>query len=209
MIEQVFGWLTALGDDPSNKPGGKRRVMVRCRCGAEKSVRLDGLRSGAIRSCGCKRSEHGLRHGFRRSGSQNPTYVSWYSMIQRCTNSATPAYRHYGGRGIRVCPQWSDFRTFLADMGERPSLGHQLDRKDNNGDYTPENCKWSTRSEQMLNTRRVVTVEWMGRTESLRSLALQHGMDPTLVLQRFSNGWAVDKALSTPNMRNKREPSHN
>jgi hypothetical protein len=74
-------------------------------------------------------------------------------MIQRCTNPKQKAYKHYGGRGIKVCKRWRDFRHFLTDMGLRPD-GMTLDRRDNDKGYTPDNCRWATQVEQIANRRR-------------------------------------------------------
>jgi hypothetical protein len=93
-------------------------------------------------------------------GQRNPTYRIWQGMRTRCYNPLHPSYRNHGERGITICPQWQDdFDQFLKDMGPRPE-GLSIERIDNEGNYTPENCKWGTRCEQAGNTRRNLVVEW-------------------------------------------------
>jgi len=108
-------------------------------------------------------------------------------MRQRCTNPNDASYPNYGGRGIFVCERWLDFENFLADMGERPE-GMSLDRVDNDGPYSPANCRWATRTEQSRNTRRNRYVEVKGKRMLLADAARLLGISGGHATYRLQRG---------------------
>lgn len=146
-----------------NSRTGRAMWLCRCNCGVEKSVEGQNLRTGATKSCGCLDREKFIER-FTKHGEAHKTteWEAWVNMRSRCFNPGNTSYPNYGGRGISVYKGWvKSYETFITDMGRCPS-GWTLDRKNNDGDYTPSNCKWSTRAEQMRNTRRNVMVEYNG-----------------------------------------------
>jgi len=118
-------------------------------------------------------------------------------MLSRCTNQNDPYFSRYGGRGIKVCASWSLFENFLADMGERqPAL--TLERKDNDLDYTPDNCVWATRQQQSINRSNTRWFEIDGERQHLSEWCRRFKVSHQAVLWRLSKGWPVEAAFKTP-----------
>lgn len=125
-----------------------------------------------------------------------PLYTVWRGMLHRCYNPKAKQFKDYGGRGIKVCPEWRDnFRQFAADMTPRP-IGYTLDRIDNDKGYSPKNCKWSTRKEQQRNQRRthVVTIE--GKKYKAIELAELTGLKCDTILARVRRGRPYKEVIS-------------
>jgi len=138
------------------------------------------------------------KHGMYRTR----VYKTWQQMRQRCENPNDTAYHRYGGRGIKVCDRWQDFSNFLEDMGE-PYDWQSLDRLDNNGDYTPDNCRWATIEEQQNNIRsnRLITHE--GETQTLAQWARETGIAYHVLKYRLNHGWEPPKLFTAENLRGK------
>lgn len=200
-----FGRLTVLAAATSPAAANRRGIWWRCACSCGNTKVLYGgdIRGGDTQSCGClNREQRALRAGNRtrthgRSGES--IYSIWDSMLQRCENPKRKDYPRYGGRGITVCARWRDsFDAFLADMGDRPSTKHSIDRRDGDGNYEPSNCRWATATEQARNHRGNRLVTLSGKTQCLIAWCEELGISKATVNGRRSRGWSIEAALSTP-----------
>lgn len=151
MTGRRFGRLLVISYAGRPRPS-QHEWLCNCDCGTE--IKVDGarLRKGSTTSCGCLRNELNATRFVTHGETNSPEYTSWVGMKGRCLNPANPKYERYGGRGISVCDRWRDsFEAFLEDMGHRPSPAHSIDRRDNDGNYEPGNCRWATPVEQQRN----------------------------------------------------------
>lgn len=196
---QRFGCLTVLG---YKGPHGKHSYWYcRCDCGAITSPASNSLRTGHTQSCGCQVAKAGPESSrYVHGGTGTPEYYTWRNMITRCYWVNAECFRNYGGRGITVCERWrTSFANFKADMGERPTPQHTLERIDNDGHYCPENCKWATKSEQALNRRpkytsRLLTIGNITRT--IGEWARLYGLNAGTLRGRIDRGWNLEAALT-------------
>lgn len=199
---QVFHRLTAQHYAYTNSKTGQAFWCCTCSCGGMAIVARSRLLAGNTRSCGCLHKEivaqicleRSRTHGF----SNTPSYMRWKGLIARCTNPKNPSYQHYGGRGITVCAQWlSSYETFARDMGEPPPKKY-LERRDNNGPYSPENCYWATGTEQANNKRNNRLLTYDGMTCTLAEWARRTGIPIGRIAKRLSLGWDVSRTLTLP-----------
>lgn len=195
LVGQSFGVLTVVSADHSQK--GRRRWLCNCECGGSHIVTTGNLRSGRTTNCGCRKWENSkvskLKHGQSRGANgRSKLYRTWAHIRGRCNNPTDAAYPNYGGRGIFVCNRWGDFEAFAQDMGEPPSPDHTIERIDNDGPYSPDNCRWATMGEQTRNTRRTVVIDGL----CLADYCKARGLSYEAIQARIRRGHPMDLAVS-------------
>ena len=196
---QTFNRLTAISPIGRTAHGSIKWLCI-CKCGTYHTVRLGGLTSGMTQSCGCRKREgaaarmttmlttHGMTHSLENG--------IWRSMRKRCKNKNDDYYHLYGGRGITVCKRWDKFENFYADMGKRPTNNHSIDRIDNNGNYTPENCRWVTMKQQCRNKRNNRLISFNGETRCVAEWAEIVGIHKSSLLARLNKGLSTEQVLA-------------
>lgn len=196
-IGSIFSRLTVIADKGRTASGHKMWLVI-CSCGKVFQTRSYSLLDGKTKSCGCARIEKFIQNNTTHGMALSPEYLTWRAMRDRCSNPNIKCYPSYGGRGIRVCHQWMEsFDCFLKDMGLRPSKDHSLDRIDNDGDYSPSNCRWTTRKEQQRNRRCTRKLTAFGQTKAWTEWCEIMKIPYDLIRYRFNSGWNPEDILTT------------
>lgn len=184
-----FGKLTII--EPSHREKGKWLWRCICECGNDKYFAISGdLKSGNTTSCGCLR-------GNALKMSDTALYQRWYKIRARCKEQKNKDYPRYGGRGIKICSDWSDrFENFVRDMGYPPEK-HEIDRIDNNGNYEPGNCRWVTSSINNNNRSSNILITAFGETLNITQWAHKMGINRETLGKRIRTGnLTIEEALT-------------
>lgn len=199
-----FGRLTVLKQEGKYKNGAKLWLCI-CECGKEKHIAGTHLTNKKIRSCGCLLQETTIKRNKvekRKHGKRNTRiYHTWRSMKDRCLNKNNDAYPRYGGRGIKICEEWLEFIPFYEwamANGYRDDL--TLDRKDNDGDYEPSNCRWVTMKLQANNRRSNKKITYNNETKTIAEWADYLDLPYSRIEHRYSIGMPVEKILYKGNL---------
>ena len=205
---QKFGRLTAIRIERaviSPRP----KWLCKCDCGGTAICSTFNLRSGVSTSCGCKKVEHAAKLNRSHGQTGTRTYKIWKQIRQRCFDPKHGMYYAYGAKGIVVCDGWKNsYPEFLADMGERPSIKHSIDRIDGTKNYScghcaeciekgwASNCRWATSTQQNRNRNNNRVIEFQGLSLCLNEWAERQGIDRNVIFARLSRGWPVHLALT-------------
>lgn len=170
-----------------------------CDCGKEVDCYYGNLVRGTTTSCGCMRSEYAKMSRNCHGESTSRLYKEWSSMRNRCFNKNSRNYRLYGGRGIKVCDEWSafwPFRNWAYSNGYADNLS--IDRIDPNGDYSPSNCRWIPMEKQAGNKRTNVFIEYNGEKKTIAEWSRVLGISRAMLQYRVKAGWTPEQCIETP-----------
>ena len=196
LISKRFGSLEVICRAPNSRSGAARWHCL-CDCGRQSTVWGSSLTRGNTRSCGCLAKAATALRSTTHGGTGDRLHKIWRSMRNRCKFSCVNQYHRYGGRGISVCEEWVEsfdaFRSWAMDNGYKTEL--QIDRINNDGDYSPSNCRWVTVKEQANNRSTSHKIEYNGITKTLTEWAEHFGVNRGTLNWRVKH-WGVKKAFS-------------
>lgn len=193
---------------------GKLRLIVKCVCGKTIEMLPSRFDDAKVKSCGCKQNEliSGKNaHSYKTGLSGTRVYNVYHGMMERCYNPKHKSFKNYGGRGIKVCEAWHNFNNFMkwaysTGLDEDAPIGKcTLDRIDPNGNYCPENCRWTDMIVQSNNKRNNRLFEINGITKTLSEWCREYNADVYNVHQRLKYGWDIIDALTTPKKKQRKD----
>ncbi len=193
---QRFGRAIALERDCS----AKGRVFWRCACdcGNIFSAPSQNLRNGQCKSCGCLQKEVFRKNVTTHGMTKTKAFRTWMGIQDRCYNEKNPKFKNYGARGIKVCDRWLEsFENFFADMGH-PQPHESIDRENNDGDYSPENCRWADNKTQARNRRSNRFVVLDGESKTIAEWSEITGISQGTISERIKYGWSDRDVLTKP-----------
>ena len=182
-----------------------KRAVFECLCDCGATIYCEGgnLRSGNSKSCGCYNIDSIINRNTTHGMSKTREHHIWTGIIARCYNKKCKEYKYYGGRGIKMCKRWlNGFAFFFEDMGNCPE-NHSIDRKNNNSDYKPSNCRWTTQKEQCNNKRNNTVINYMGKKLTISQWSDEIGINSNTISSRIFRGdnpRSVIQKLSTLNI---------
>lgn len=201
-IGERYGRLVIIGVDRRQK---HKRYRCLCDCGRVTYQRINVLRNKSVVSCGCYHREMAANEKFKHGYARERLYKVWSGMKQRCDNPNHKAYGQYGGRGIRVCEEWSknyvSFREFMLTHGydpEAPFGECTIDRIDNDGDYCPENCRVVSVQEQQVNKGDVFSFILDGKRTTISGASRSKGISRSGIQWRMRKGMTLNEAINRP-----------
>lgn len=192
----VFGSLIVLRVAGCNK---SNKVVYECKCICGNLCYIVGsyLNNGDTKSCGCLYKKSNKIKNIKHGMTDTPEYRALALMKNRCYNKKDKRYPQYGGRGIEVCSRWLEkecgFTNFYEDMGKKPHGRYSIDRINNDGNYSPENCRWATNDEQSRNTSRNCNITYNDKTMCLTDWARELGISQPYLSTLISKGLNIDE----------------
>ncbi len=196
-IGSKFGRLKVIG--PRVKNSKEFVYRCQCECGKELDVSRNYLANGLRKSCGCGRKKTITKLFTKHGSSRTRLYKIWHGILKRCNNPRSKSYPGYGGRGIGISSEFSDFVTFQKWATLNGYADHlTIDRKDNDGGYSPSNCRWATIKQQNRNSRHVRILTFNGVSKCVTEWSEIIGIAPNVLFRRLGLGWGIVKTLTTP-----------
>ena len=199
-VGERYGMLKVLKSSARTN-SGRLQFECLCDCGNTTIAESSNIERGRTSSCGCYRTQSRYRHNMVNSSE----YQSWCALRVRCYNKKSDHYKDYGGRGIKVCDSWLEsFNNFFDDMGYKPNRRYSIDRINNDGDYTPSNCRWAKKKIQARNKRNNHILSYNGESHPITEWEEKLGFKQGTVKSRIYYGWDIERALTEPVRKTKR-----